>query len=423
MTDSLILAGASVRSLAESAVACGLNPYCVDMFADADLSALLKENGHPAPIRIDLFSEIPAAIEHLTPEIPLIWTGGLENHPHTLRQIEIQRPVFGTTSESLQALRSPEKLRSLVIGTGCRLPEMLIHPQDRSSLPARTKWLIKPVSGSGGLGIRTLESGTDVRTGEFCQQYIPGIPVSALYHRGQRVTRMLGACVQVTGDPALGGDGFRFCGTVGPVPLPESVSSVMTAVGRRIGSTEIRGIFGVDYIVGDDGIWLIEVNPRITASHEPYDNALAESAILKLQLASWSDDRQFDSAPSMQLDHDRVLARLIIYLKQDETLGEADVSRLLTFRRSPQYRRDSDCWIADIPTAGVVAAGQPFCSVYHSLRKNDFGWTVEAEVSEVTYLDSVLAGFAGLQGLDTATTAIRHRSLFENALLSDTGGR
>jgi hypothetical protein len=98
------------------------------MFADADLSALLKENGHPAPIRIDLFSEIPAAIEHLTPEIPLIWTGGLENHPHTLRQIEIQRPVFGTTSESLQALRSPEKLRSLVIGTGCRLPEMLIHP-------------------------------------------------------------------------------------------------------------------------------------------------------------------------------------------------------------------------------------------------------------------------------------------------------
>jgi hypothetical protein len=57
------------------------------------------------------------------------------------------------------------------------------------------------------------------------------------------------------------------------------------------------------------------------------------------------------------------------------------------------------------------------------LRKNDFGWTVEAEVSEVTYLDSVLAGFAGLQGLDTATTAIRHRSLFENALLSDTGGR
>ena len=51
MTGALILAGASVRSLAESAMACGLRPWCVDMFADADLNLLLQENGHPEPIR------------------------------------------------------------------------------------------------------------------------------------------------------------------------------------------------------------------------------------------------------------------------------------------------------------------------------------------------------------------------------------
>ena len=63
----VILAGASVRSLAESAVRNGLRPVCVDMFGDEDLCRLLQRHFGTAEglIVVERFGDIPQRISGL----------------------------------------------------------------------------------------------------------------------------------------------------------------------------------------------------------------------------------------------------------------------------------------------------------------------------------------------------------------------
>jgi len=419
LTDSLILAGASVRSLAESAMACGLRPYCVDMFHDADLQTTLRENGHPPPIQIARFSEIPAAIEHLTSDIPLVWLGGVENHPETLHLLQHQRPVFGAATECLSRIRSEVVLRSLVVGSECGVPDVLTQMSHRSCRADSNDWLIKPNSTCGGLGIRHYKTGCRLGPDEFLQRYVPGNSLSVLYHRHDRTTQMIGACIQITGEPALGGADFKFCGCIGPVKLNDRLCSILNSVGCRIAATDITGIFGADFIIGENGIWLIEVNPRITASHELYDFAQEGPSVLQRQLASWNHEAPFVPAPSNPVESPRVLARLIVYLKQDGVLEDSDSRRLLDFRRTPGTRRNPPWWLADIPPTGVLTAGQPFCSVYYVLNKRAYGWSTDADESEVNELNDLLSRFTGVSEIETSRTAIQYASLFEPAADKD----
>ena len=410
-TESLILAGASVRSLAESAKACGVTLYCVDMFRDVDLQVILRENEHPAAVQIERFSEIPAAVKHLSPETPLIWVGGLENHPRTLRQLRIQHAVLGSAAECLNRVCSVTELRRLVTGSGCDVPEILTRTND-SHCADTGEWLIKPRAGSGGLGIRHYQSGSRVRPGEFLQRYVPGRSLSVLYHQHHRITHMLGACVQISGERSLGAGAFQFCGNVGPVQLPESVWSVLREVGFRIAATNIQGVFGADFIIADNGIWLIEINPRITASHELYDFAHSNVSVLQRHLQSWFLQTPVGVAVPDTVDSRRVLARLIVYVNRDGVLSESDSDRLLRFSRHSAQHTNPYCWLADIPAAGSLVTGQPFCSVYHVLTKRDSGRTTVSDAGAVNELNGVLSGFTGVEGLDTGATAIRYASLF-----------
>ena len=419
LTNSLVLAGATVRSLAESAITCGVRPYCVDMFHDADLQTTLCENGHPQPIQINSFSEIPAAIEHLPPEIPLIWLGGLENDPETLRLIQNQRPMFGAAPECLNFFRSEIDLSSLVAGIECGVPNVLTQLSDVSCHTDPTEWLIKTQSSSGGLGVRHYETECSLQVDEFLQRYVPGTPLSALYHRHDQTTQMVGACVQVTGEPTLGGTGFKFCGCVGPIKLDDRLCSILNSVGRKIAARNLTGVFGADFIVSENGVWLIEVNPRITASHELYDFLQEGPTVLQRHLASWNHEVPF-AAPAV--DSPQILAKLIIYLKQNRVFLDSDSRQLLEFRRTAASRSNPQWWLADIPAPGELTAGQPFCSVYYMLNKHADGWSTDMDDSEAHRLDKLLSRFTGLSSVDTFRTAIHYASLFEPDAGTDNSG-
>ena len=75
----VLIVGASARAAAASALRAGLDPWCADLFADADLRALV-----PDSIRCPA-GQYPSALTELlrdAPAGPLMYTGGLENHPN-----------------------------------------------------------------------------------------------------------------------------------------------------------------------------------------------------------------------------------------------------------------------------------------------------------------------------------------------------
>ena len=442
-SSPLILAGASVRSLAESAVISGIRPMCFDMFADADLSLLLRENGLPDLIQISKFTDLVAATSCIPAHIPLVWMGGLENHPEQLRTLSQLRPVCGVHADDLGGVRNPTGLQSIVTGTGCRVPAVISGVWHKRDLSTDLLWLAKPIGGAGGNGIRDHNQGTPLKSDEFLQQKVFGNPVSAVYYHDGQATEMLGASAQVIGEETLGGSDFAFCGNVGPIKMRVRVRTILRKIGERLGDTGLRGVFGADFIVDGDDVWLIEVNPRITASHEIYDFFNPKMTVLQRQLYSptkrnnqecQSDTRaeQTGSVPPIAVppcqqevcragnaaqftldDCPQMLARLVIYLKRDTNLTASNVASLLELRRTANRLSGQSCWLADIPHPGDLPSGQPFCSVYHILEHTSSGWIVTADHSQTVQIDAIVSQLSRLSELDSAATAIRYASLGE----------
>src|SRR5262245_56838723 len=96
--QTIIIAGASARAAAFSALRAGLEPYCFDLFADADLAArcpFVKLDADRYPH--NLLKEI-----RKSPPGPWMYTGGLENQPKLIEAISRERELWGTTPAALR---------------------------------------------------------------------------------------------------------------------------------------------------------------------------------------------------------------------------------------------------------------------------------------------------------------------------------
>ena len=396
MSDGVILVGASVRSLAEVSVRRGLRPRCFDLFCDADLQTLLTECGGTKPVQIRSCTEIPSRVKDIDETIPLVWCGGLENHPHLLTHLTIRRRVCGTSPSCLSAV-TPEKLARLTAGTGMRIPEGRFSRSGRLFRRSGDRWLVKPVAGCGGSGIRDARSGDHPTADVFLQKHVSGTPISALFYApaASGAVRLLTASRQLVGLSSLGGSPFAFCGNRGPICLPTPVRTALEAVACRAAAAGLQGVFGMDCIVRGSDVWLIEINPRITASHEQYDLLQTATSTIDLQI-----QRQGVRAPVLPEEAAGCLTRLILYARRSFVLTEGDVDRLLTFRRSPNHTGIAaggrTGWLADIPRPGRIAAGQPFCSIY-VVDSPGGGFSPAGAFRDLSELLRVAAAYTGLR--------------------------
>src|SRR5437660_693977 len=90
MNDHLLIVGASARAAAFSALRAGLEPWCLDQFADADLCARC-----PAVlVRPRLYPRGLVALARKAPPGPWLYTGGLENRPRLVRRLTRERPLW-----------------------------------------------------------------------------------------------------------------------------------------------------------------------------------------------------------------------------------------------------------------------------------------------------------------------------------------
>src|SRR5229473_2024137 len=102
-SQPLLILGASARATAFSALRAGLQPWCADLFADADLQARcaverVKPADYPTRFLKSLDADIPG---------PWMYTGGLENWPGLVAKMERHRPLWGNGVKSLSLARSP----------------------------------------------------------------------------------------------------------------------------------------------------------------------------------------------------------------------------------------------------------------------------------------------------------------------------
>jgi predicted ATP-grasp superfamily ATP-dependent carboligase len=350
MPKCLIVLGASVRAAAHSAIRAGFEPYAIDLYADRDLAASCTA------VEIDRYPQdfLPALAA--APKAPWLYTGGLENHPRLIERLAAQRPLLGNRGPVLQAVRNLRQLAQAAVEVGLRIPATAatIPATDRPS-----SWLVKRRHSSGGLGVR-FATETDRRglsRGAYFQQYAEGEPASAVFVAAGGRAVLLGASRQLLAGNFNSELPFLYAGSIAPLILRDEETAKLRSLGGLLAERfALAGLFGVDFIRATDGLWILEVNPRYTASVEILERSSGQSFLSAHVAACESGAIQLE----VPLLPAKIVGKRIVYAHENAMVGPK-------FDRLVAEWNGASAWpaIADLPRVGnPIRAGQPVVTVF-----------------------------------------------------------
>ncbi len=360
----ILVVGLSTRAIAESAVRSGYGERIVtlDYFGDRDQQTLVKNYA----LKRDFFLPFSAqgllqAGRHLNFDA-LVYISNLENHPDVVMALAQGRTLLGNTPETLQRVRDWEELRRVCRTEGIPFPTTLL-PGEETQADPRLDWLRKPWRSGGGHSIRRWEGESLEKRRSFLQAYRPGRPASVAFVADGHRSVVIGLTEQLIGRPELGAHGFTWCGNVLPLmwatdekssysSLLKTVQGMADRITRRFG---LRGLNGMDLVVsetveGEPTPWLIEVNPRYTASMELIEWAYGLN-LFSLHLNALNGHLpDFHLEERLPPEQSHFFVKAILYTRETVTVPD-------TARWVERGRRD-------VPHPGeVIAAGHPVCTV------------------------------------------------------------
>jgi predicted ATP-grasp superfamily ATP-dependent carboligase len=344
--------GASARAAVTSLARAGFSAWAVDLFADRDLRRL-------APCARCPFDRYPAALPGLCdafPPGPVLYTGGLENHPDVVRDLSRRRPLWGNAPDTLVRVRDPFALADVLVSSG--ITGIPITSLPRVAPPApRAVW--KAFRSAGGLGVRFADPGEPAPPGAYLQEFVDGPPMSAVYVTAAGGTVLLGVTRQLVGESWLHARPFAYCGNVGPVPVSSDLEDALRRMGEAVGRAGgLSGVWGVDFVPRGGLPYPVEVNPRYTAGVEVLELG-GRFAALAAHAAAFTTT---EPPPAGAGRPGSPVGKAVYYAP----------GRIVFPPAGPwdaEFERDSDPWrvpaFADIPDPGaVVEPGWPVLTFF-----------------------------------------------------------
>ena len=272
---TLVVAGISVRALAESARQGGWDVIALDLFGDADTrraSVHWAPIGVPSALRIDpalLRQELQWAARQPGVEgwVP---ASGFEGASELLAAGGTALPCLAIEPSGMTRVRDPASFFGALDG------HRLAHPRISFDAPADpVGWLAKRAGGCGGAHIRTaaqvLADPASRHADTYFQRWQPGTPMSALFvadggrFRVVALNRLIVRAVWPL--PHV------YAGAVGPVSdigLEEAVGQALAALVPEFG---LRGLASLDFLADESGAHWLEVNPRPSATLQLHADA------------------------------------------------------------------------------------------------------------------------------------------------------
>ncbi len=349
----VLVAGVSVRALAQSAVRAGYEIACLDYFGDCDLPT-------DAPIASvcdvgnDSYdaSVLPDHAQHLTYDA-VTYVANLEDHPTVVTRLAGDRPILGNTTGTLMAVRHWPGLIDFCRRQEVGMPSTMFGGDPHMTDASLGKWLLKPEKGGGGHAVRQWD-GKEPEAGLYLQKQVEGIVASAVFEADGDQCRVMGITEQLTGLDRFGADGFRYCGNIFPL-VRTSVDDkilgqwVRKTTAKLTSHFGLRGVNGIDFVIPDTGNpVLLEVNPRPPASAELVELSLGES-IFSAHLNPMAGRAALHEPTTL------IFGKAIVYARKEVTMP------------------DTASWFSmdrrDIPWPGQrIQAHHPICTVLVSGR-------------------------------------------------------
>ena len=339
-TPTLII-GFSTRAIADSALRAGYPIVTVDAFEETD-RANPAESYFPRGVPLDAIG--PEQLVDLAQNLDfesVVYAGGMEHDPDLLERFCQGKVLLGNSPQTLREVRSPHTLFRFLKQNGYHFPETL--PGDSPEKPFNDgRWLVKNRSGAAGWAVRQWDGTWPLPHGDYLQRQLSGQVCSFSFVADGKRAEVIGLSEQLVGLPAFGGRDFFWCGNLLPLTFPEPETDLPTALLpelRRLANDLARefhlfGLNGVDFILVAGKPFILEVNPRYSASMELIDSALNANVFdwhiqaCRGTLPPPIPDRQLT-------ERGRVWGAAILYAWQDLILPDTGTWRAEGFRNIP----------------------------------------------------------------------------------------
>lgn len=194
--------------------------------------------------------------------------------------------------------------------------------------------------------------------------------MSALFVARRDKAELIGVCDQLIGPEFGAPTEFSYAGSIGPIAVSHRTRELLQQIGDTLArEAELLGLFGIDFILADNIPWLVELNPRYTASVEVLEQALGRALLAEHATACGHRTEIVRERPTQT----RIVGKQIVYATRDLTASSWE-SLFQTERNASESPL-----IADIPALGsCIAKHWPICTVF-------------AEANSVEQCRSVLA--------------------------------
>lgn len=405
-----MVVGASGRAIAESAARADHRVFTIDYFGDRDT----RYFGPAFGLKTDLglkpsVQNLLEAAQRLakTPSVlsnqakPLgpagaarapdsgttggaVWVEGLipgsgpENQPQALRWWEERGLLMGNPVAALEKARDPWVLKTALAQIGVRMPPFWAAAEWKSaqSIPERGvsggRWLLKPLGRGGGHGIRFLAGDPKAARAQIeslafperwlVQKFTPGVSASATFLADGRHAILVGTSRQITGTRQLGARPFGYAGNLVPWRLssPKQLHELAHLADHLTQAWNLRGLNTLDFIANRQGIWVLELNPRWSASVELIE-AWQRRPLFGYHLAACKnelDAKQLDyqerAGSPAAADRPAFWGKAIVYARRPVEVKAPGLALEDLLRQG----------FRDLPTPGtMILPGQPICTV------------------------------------------------------------
>ena len=152
------------------------------------------------------------------------------------------------------------------------------------------QFILKPLSGSGGYNINLLNDDSlnqlnDIENNWIVQEYISGVNVSSsTLGTGSEAKHMINSRLLTANDFGEKNN-FTYIGNI--TPLTEEIYSNANQLNKEmkeiseklIKEFKLVGSNGVDFIANENGLYVIEINPRIQGTYECLENVFKNNML------------------------------------------------------------------------------------------------------------------------------------------------
>lgn len=347
---ALVVVGTSARLLAECAGAGGFQVHALDVFGDVDTRRLARSwqsIATPGRFAID-GRALEAALARFAASAEVLgWIAGsgLEAAPAVLARAAACLPLLGNVAATMTQLRMPAHFHAVLRELGVRAPSIRVDaPRDPAG------WLFKDAHACGGWHVRAAaRAPAQLGAGGHFQRFQHGVPMSALFLADGEHWQLLTLSAQLVGAPAPRRYAQR--GSLGPIALAARPwAQLQHVLDGLTCAFALRGVNGIDFLVDCEELWVLEVNPRPTASLAVLD-AATQGAVLREHVELCRGARLRTTAALAALPGVRASEVVFASARGEVSARAAAALAELDFCR-------------DLPHAGAkFANGDPLCTV------------------------------------------------------------